>query len=102
MKKAMHYYELAAIGGNVKARHNLATEEKNDGNMNRALKHYIIAVGFGYSNSLKEIREFYVNGHATKDDYAKALRAHQKYIDGIKSDQRDEAASFDNGRYRYY
>ena len=51
-------------------------------------------------NSLKEIREFYVNGYATKDDYTKALRANQKYVDGIKSDQRDEAAAFDD-EYRY-
>ena len=44
-----------------------------------------------------------MNGYATKDDYAKALRAHQKYVDGIKSDQRDEAASaYDNDVYRYY
>ena len=59
------------------------------------------AVGFGHSNSLKKIREFYMNGHATKDEYAKALRAYQNYIDRIKSAQRDVAAEFDNDcRYR--
>ena len=69
--------------------------------MSIALKHYMIAVGLGDNDSLKKIREFYVNGHATKDDYAKALRSYQKYIDGIKSPQRDEAAARDP-RYRYY
>ena len=36
-----------------------------------------------------------------KDDYGKALWAYQKYIDGIKSDQRDKAAAH-NSMYRYY
>ena len=70
--------------------------------MSRALKHYMIAAGFGHDLSLKKIRSFYMNGHATKDDYAKALRTHQNYIDGIKSAQRDEAAAFDDDEYRYF
>jgi len=52
MKRAMHYYELAAIGGNGVARNNLGTWEKKSGNMERALKHYMIAVRDGYANSL--------------------------------------------------
>ena len=76
--------------------------EEETGNMSRALKHYMIAARGGDDDSLKEIREFYMNGHATKDDYAKALRAHQKYVDGIKSDQRDKAAAFNREKYRYY
>ena len=102
MKKAEHYWELAAIGGNVAARYNLGWIEERAGNMGRALKHYMIAVERGHDPSLKKIKEFYMNGHATKDDYAQALRAHQKYIDGIKSAQRDEATAFNSGQYRYY
>ena len=102
MKKAKHYWELAAIGGYVSARYNLGVVEMNDGNLNRALKHYMIAAGCGDGDSLDQIRTFYMNGYATKDDYTKALREHQKYIDGIKSSQRDEAAAFDSEHYRYY
>ena len=69
--------------------------------MSTSLKHFMIAAGCGYDKSLKEIREFYINGHATKDDYAKALQTYQKYVDGIKSPQRDQAAAF-NSQYRYY
>ena len=36
-KKAKHYYELAAIGGDVYGRHNLGVIEKRAGNMERAL-----------------------------------------------------------------
>ena len=100
MKKGQHYWELATMGGDADSRHNLGILEENEDNMVRALKHHMVAAGCGVNESLKKIREFYMNGHATKDDYARGLRAHQKYIDGIKSDQRDEAAEFDNG-YRY-
>jgi len=49
-KKAYHYYELAAMGGCVAARHNLGSMAKNAGNMNRALKHYMIALGVDRMN----------------------------------------------------
>ena len=101
-KKAKHYYELAAIGGDADARYNLGIFEEETGNMSRALKHHMIAAGCGDNESLEKIREFYVDGDATKDDYAKSLRAHQKYVDGIKSPQRDEAAAYDSDEYRYY
>ena len=66
-----------------------------------ALKHWMIAVRSGHSNSLKRIKELYTNDDATKDDYAKALRAYQAYLVEIKSPQRDEAAAADDG-YKYY
>ena len=102
LKQAKHYWELAAIGGNVAARYNLGCLEEDAGNTSISLKHFMIAAGCGHDLSLKVVRELYMNGHATKDDYANALRAYQKYIDGIKSPQRDEAAAFDSEQYRYY
>ena len=102
LNKAKHFYELAALGGDAMARYNLGWLEEETGNMVTALKHYIISAECGDDLSLKRIKEFYVNGHATKDDYAKALRTHQTYIVGIKSAQRDEAAAFDSEHYRYY
>ena len=86
-KKANHYFRLAAMGGDVYARHNLGIGEEEEGNMNTALKHHMIAAGGGMDNSLKEIQELYTNGNATKDDYAKALRAYQAYLAEIKSSE---------------
>ena len=54
----------------------------------------MIAVGSGDNDSLKMIQQLYTTGHATKDDYAKALQAYQAYLDEIKSDDRDKAAAF--------
>ena len=100
-KKAGHYFKLATIEGNVFSRYNLGVVEENAGNMNRALKHYLIAAEGGCNNSLKQIQKLYTNGHATKDDYAKALRAYQAYLAEIKSTQRDKAAAA-SANYRYY
>ena len=95
-EKAKYYYELAAIGGDVTARFNLGAfeeEEEEEGNMSRAVKHWMISAGAGDNDSLKNIQECFVNGHVTKDDFEKALRAHKKAKDEMKSDQRDAAAA---------
>jgi len=101
MKKAIHYYELAAMMGYVYARYYLGVYEKVEGNMDRALKHFMIAAGSGHTDSLKNIKEIFTDGHATKDDYGTALRARQSYLNEIKSIPRDEAAAFDE-KYKYY
>ena len=100
-KKAWHYYELAAMRGNACARHNLGVSEAIKGNMDRAIKHFVIAVEFGYDKSLRNVKQLYTDGYATKDDYAKALRVYQAYLGEIKSDQRDKAAAFSD-RFKYY
>ena len=99
-KMARHYDELAAMEGNVTARHNLGAEE-NAGNYKRALKHFMIAVRGGCTDSVKEIQRMYKDGRATKDHYANALRSYQAYLNEIKSDQRDKAAAFSDN-YKYY
>jgi len=86
------------MGGNVHARHNLGVGEMQKGNMDRALGHWMITAKEGDSESLKNIKLFYSNGYATKDDYDNALKSYQEYLDEIKSDQRDEAVIFD-GKY---
>ena len=100
-KKAKHYYELAAMGGHVDARHNLGIDEENADNIDRAIKHFMIAVKDGGSASLKTIREMVTIGHATKDDFKKALESYQAYLDEVRSDQRDKAAA-EVDEYKYY
>ena len=100
-KKAAHYWELGAMGGVVEARYNLGAIEFNAGNMDRAMKHLMISVGMGESNSLETIKLIFMNGHATKDDYAKALQVYQANLVEIKSAQRDQAAAFSDD-YKYY
>ena len=100
-KKGKHYCELGAIGGFVGARYLLSNIEKNAGNMDKALKHFMIAVGFGHDGSLKQMKQLFMKGHVTKDEYSKALKSYQAYLGEIKSDQRDAAAAYDEG-FKYY
>ena len=100
-KKAKHYYELAAMGGSVYARHNLGVTEGKAGNHDRALRHFMIAVKDGGNESLETIRQGASIGHVTKDDYKKALESYQEYLNEIRSDQRDKAAAL-HDRFKYY
>ena len=100
-KKGKHYCELSAMGGFAIARYHLGNTEKNAGNMDKALKHYMIAVGFGHDESLTQIKKLFMKGHVTKDEYSKALKAYQEYLGEIKSDQRDAAAAYDE-EFKYY
>ena len=101
-KKAIHYWELAAMGGDAIARYNLGAYEGRAGNMDRALKHCMIAAKDGDTRSLRSMKLSYSNGYVTtKDDYATALRSYQAYLDEIKSDQRDKAAAFKD-EWKYY
>ena len=61
----------------------------------------MIAVRDGENDSLKQIKEFYSNGQASKEDYTTALQSYQAYLGEIKSKLRDEAAAARED-YRYY
>ena len=93
-KKAKHYYELAAINGNVDARAKLGATEYNGGNHQRALKHFQIAASAGYEKSLDMVKGGFMDGFVTREEYANTLRAYQKSQDETKSDSREKARAF--------
>jgi tetratricopeptide (TPR) repeat protein len=93
-KKAVYHWEKAAIGGHHHARVTLAAHEKIKGRFDRAAKHYIIAANLGCDTSLQYIKQLFVEGIASKEDYAAALRGYQTAVDAIKSAERDEGEAF--------
>ena len=90
-KKAKYYYELAAMCGHIKARHNLGCSERQAGNLHRAIKHMIMAAKAGDEVSLNTVKHCFMQGIVKKDEYANTLRAHQQRKDEMKSDARDKA-----------
>ena len=90
-KKFLHHTEQAAIGGSPHARHNLGCFEEENGRVDRAAKHYIIAAKLGYDESLGHVKDLYKRGLVSKEDFAAALRGHQAAIDATKSPQREAA-----------
>jgi len=89
--KAIHHYTLAAIGGHEMARHIVGLIDQRNGNMDRAMKHWMIAARSGFDKSLKKIGEGYKAGHVTKDEYAKTLRSYQVSVYAMKSEERTKA-----------
>ena len=67
--------KLAAIVGLEMARHNLGTIEMSNGDINRAMKHFMIAAKSGLEKSLKMVGKGYKAGLVSKDEYTSTLRA---------------------------
>jgi len=92
--KAVYHFEQAAIGGHPQARGILGFHENIRGRFERAVKHFIIAANLGCDISLKAVKDLFVEGIASKEDYAAALRGHQAAVDATKSSQREMGEAF--------
>jgi tetratricopeptide (TPR) repeat protein len=103
-KKEMYHLEEAAVGGHPTASHNLGIIKGRNGRFERARKHFIIAANLGYHDSLEGLRKLYAEGHASKEDYANALRAYQVAVDATQSSERERAEeAWKNGdEHTYY
>jgi TPR repeat protein len=96
-KKEVYHLEQAAIGGHPIARNKLGYSEWENGRYERAVKHFIIASNLEHHESLRALMKLYALGKASKDDYAKALRAYQAAVEATKSPQRKEAERYQRG-----
>ncbi len=90
MKKGNYHLEVAAIGGNANSRYALGIYERNHGSYERAMKHLIIAAKQGLEDALAKLKEGYVDGQISKDEFGEALRAYQRAADATKSPQRED------------
>jgi tetratricopeptide (TPR) repeat protein len=90
-KKAVYHLEQAAIGGHPGSRGLLAAHEMENGRLDRAAQHFIIAANLGCDTSLQYVKDLFVQGVVSKEEHAAALRGHQAAVDAMKSAERDEA-----------
>ena len=94
VEKEMYHMVEAAIRGHPYARFMLAfTEGYHEGNIERAVKHFIIAAKLGDDDSIQELKKYYEDGLVSKEDFAAALRAHHAAVEATKSPQREAAAA---------
>jgi len=93
-RKARYHLEEAAIGGHPSARYNLGLEEWRSGNIEKAVKHWIIAATQGEDSAIKALMEMFKRGFVSKEDLAAAFRAHKAAVDATKSPQREEAEEY--------
>ena len=92
--KETYHLEKAAIAGHPSARHDLGAHEYNDGNVERAVKHWVIAATQGEDKSIKTLMIAFKAGLVSKDELAAALRAHKAAADATKSPQREAVEVF--------
>ena len=90
-EKAVYHFEQAAIGGNPTARAFLATHEMENGRFERAARHLIISANLGCDVSLRWVKDLFVQGIVSKEEYADALRGYQAAMDATKSAEREAA-----------
>ena len=90
-EKAAEFYKKAAMQGYADSRHNLGNHEGRKGNYDRAVRHFLISAKMGYKKSVQNIKEMFMGGIATKEQYAQALKEYQDAMEGMKSHDRDEA-----------
>ena len=90
-KKELYHLEEAAMSGHPEARAKIGCVEMLKGNVERAVKHWILAARHGDDQSIILLKDYYKYGLVSKDDFAAALRAHQTALDATKSPQREAA-----------
>ena len=88
--RAIHHWQQAALKGEVESRYCLGVAEPDE-NFELAVQHWMISAKMGHEESLNDIKTMFMDGHATKAQYAEALRGYQHAIEEMKSPQREEA-----------
>ena len=58
------------------------------------MRHWLISAKLGDEDSLDAIKEMFMAGDATKEQYAEALKGYQDAVEEMKSHDRDEAKEF--------
>ncbi|EJK73401.1 hypothetical protein THAOC_04977, partial [Thalassiosira oceanica] len=89
--RGIRHWQEAAMKGHVPSRHNLGVVEFNEGNYELAVQHWMMSAKMGDEGSLNYIKKMFMDGHATKGQYAEALRGFGNAAEEMKSHQRKEA-----------
>ncbi|EJK77123.1 hypothetical protein THAOC_01064, partial [Thalassiosira oceanica] len=83
--KGVRCWESAAMQGHALSRTKLGLIETENGNHDRALRHYMISAKMGEKLSLDSIKALFIDGNATKVQYAEALKGYQDAVEEMKS-----------------
>lgn len=89
--KAKYYYSLSAMKGHMQARYNVGYYEEKEGNMEKAVKHYIISTKGGFKNAKWKLMDFVKEGHLSQAQLDDALDGCKKYKKEVMTDERNKA-----------
>jgi TPR repeat protein len=88
-KKEKFHYEAAAMAGNEVARFNIGCTEKLSGNLERAVKHCMIAASAGHHTSMHNLLTLFVQGLVSRDAIDLTLTAYNNSCTEMRSEARD-------------
>ncbi|EJK74054.1 hypothetical protein THAOC_04295 [Thalassiosira oceanica] len=89
--RGVHHWQQAAMKGHAVSRHNLGVAEYEvNGNSDLSVQHWMISAKMGFEQSLYGMKAMFVEGRATKAQYAEALRGYQDALEKMKSPWREE------------
>jgi TPR repeat protein len=88
-KKARFHFEAAAMAGHEVARFKLGILEAMSGNMERAVKHWMIAVSAGDYKAMHHLITSFKKGHISRNAINLTLRAYNNACVEMRSDARD-------------
>jgi TPR repeat protein len=89
MKKAKFHFEATAMAGHEGARYNLGSLETNSGNLERAVKHWIIAASAGEYDAMYHLRICFERGHVSRESIDSTLTAYNSSCADMRSEARD-------------
>ena len=89
LKKAKLHYEAAAMAGHEVARNNLGTMENNSGNIERAVKHWMIAASSGEYRAMNSLIIAFKRGYICRDAIETVLTAYNNSCAEMRSEGRD-------------
>jgi TPR repeat protein len=94
VKKAIHHLEIAAMAEHESARYNLGVMDANSGNLERAIKHWIISASAGHSKSILMIKKSLERGHVQNDVCELTMKAYNHSCEEMRSEARGEDAAY--------
>ena len=94
LKKAKFYNEAAAMAGFEEARNNIGTMEAQSGNMERAVKHWMISASAGCYQSMKNMLIASEDGLVSRESIDSTLTAYNNSCKEMRSEGRDAAIQF--------
>ena len=89
-KEAIKYYEQAAKGGDLVARHNIGCREGRNGNEVAAMRHCRLSASGGFKPAIENLIHCFENGLLRHSDLAVTLRAMYLARAEMKSEGRDK------------
>jgi len=91
LKKAKIHSEAAAMAGHDDARNNLGSMEAQSGNVERAVKHWMIAASAGHYAAMKNLLIAFNQGSTSRATIDSTLTAYNDSCVEMRSEARDAA-----------